>query len=157
MLVAEPDGGIEQSFTANVVHVEDALVAFGDVIPDAARGVPYGTPVHSLFVHVGDDGPKMIEFNDQGNTVYIDALRHAELARDHVRFVFHHGAGPFAGRVSLAEDIDVFEDVLPDPDADDAFSKYHRFADVQLSAISVRFDGDDAHLDSLRKKLAAIL
>ncbi len=151
------DGGVEQSFMANVVHVEDALIAFGDLIPDAARGLPYGTPVHSLLVHLGDDGPEMIEFNDQGNTVSVETVKHAELALDHVRFVFRPDAGPFAGRVRLAAEIEVFEDALPDPSANDAFSRYQRFDDVQLTAICVRFDGDDARSSALREKLASLL
>jgi hypothetical protein len=98
----------------------------------------------------------MIEFNDQGNAVPVEALQRVLLAGDHVRFIFHRGAGPFAGRVSLAEDIEVFGDVLPDPSADGPFS-CSRFDEVQLTAICIRFDVDDARLDALRQELGVLL
>jgi hypothetical protein len=137
-----PGGGVEQSFRANVVHVEDELVAFGDLIPDSARGLPYGTPVHSLLVHIGEDGLEMIELNDQGNSVMTDAVKKVELSRDEVRFYFRAGAGPLAGRVALAREIEVFEDVP--------------FKSVSLAAVRVRFDVDDVRFDSLRSHLAPL-
>lgn len=137
-----PDGGVEQSFHANVVHVEDDLVAFGDLIPDTARGLPYGTPVHSLLVHMGENGPEMIELNDQGNSVKVDAVEGMDLSRDQARFFFRENSGPCAGRVSLAKEIEVFTD-MP-------------FELVRLGALRVRFHVDDARFDSLRTKLAPL-
>jgi hypothetical protein len=137
-----PGGGVEQSFDANVVHVDDGLVAFGDLIPDLARGLPYGTPVHSLLIHLDENGPEMVEFNDQGNTVEIDALERVDLSRNQVRFVLREGAGLFPGRVSLAAEIEEFEDVWLEPGAA-----------VELGAILVRFDIDDARFEALRGKL----
>jgi hypothetical protein len=157
-LATGPEGGVEQSFAANVVHVEDDLVALGDLIPDDPRGLPYGTPVHSLLVHLGDGGrPEMIEFNDQGNSVSVGTVERTELSRERLRLVFRRGAGPFAGRVPLAEEIEVFEDVLPDPNTNDAFSKYDHFDQVQLTAVRVRFVIDGARFNELRKKLETLL
>jgi hypothetical protein len=155
-LAERADGGYEQSFTANVVHADDALVAFGDLVPDAVRGLPYGTPVHSLLVHLSAGRPEMIELNDQGNTVGAESVTRADLARDHVRIVFDRDAGPVAGRVSLSEEIELFEDVIPDPD-DETFSEYDRFEDVPLTSLCVRFDLDDARFEALREKLATLL
>lgn len=121
-------GAHEQSFTANVVHVDHTLVAFGDVVPDPARGLPYGTPVHSLLVHVSRGRPSRFELNDQGNTVRMDAVERIELARDQVRIVFRPGAGPASGRVSLSKEIELFED---------------DFESVTLGGLLVRFTTDD--------------
>jgi len=151
-LVLSPEG-FEQSFTANVVHVDADLVAFGDVLRDDPRGLPHGTPIHSLLVHIGEDGPEMIEFNDQDNTVAVDALASVRIAGDHVRFVFRREAGPFAGRVSLATEIEVFENVRPDEEAETAFARFRSFDEVQLGAIIVRFEVDRARLEALREKL----
>jgi hypothetical protein len=152
--VVAPDGGVEQSFTANVIDIDETAVAFGDLIPDAARGLPYGTPVHSLLVHLGEDGrPELLEFNDQGNTVAVAAVERVELESNHVRFVFRADAGPYAGRVSLAPELEVFEDELPDPST---FPQYTRFDQVQLDALCVWFAGDEVQLASLREKLAAV-
>jgi hypothetical protein len=68
-LTVRLDGGIEQTFDANVVHVDDEVAAFGELVPDPDRGLPYGTVVHSLLVHLGEQGAEQIEFNDQGNSV----------------------------------------------------------------------------------------
>jgi hypothetical protein len=142
-----PGGVAEQSFHANVVHVDDELVAFGDLLPDDERGLPHGTPVHSLLVHLGEDGPEAIEFNDQGNTVDVDAVQEFDLARGYARLSFRGGAGPFAGRVSLAPEIEVFEDAWLDPVAADGGA-------VQLGAICVHFEVSDARFEMLRTKLA---
>ena len=136
-----------------MVHVDDDLVAFGELVPDGARGLPHGTPVHSLLVHLGDAGPEQLELNDQANTIAIDALTHVELSRDEIRFELRTGAGPFAGRVSLASDLELFEDAVPDGD----LASYERYEDVQLSSLRVRFTLDDARFEALREKLAPLL
>lgn len=141
-LIDGPDGA-EQSFTANVVAVEEELVAFGDLLPDEERSLPHGTPVHSLLIHLGEDGPELFEFNDQGNTVECEALARTELGRDRIRFVFHEAAGPWAGRVSLGEAIEVFED--------------EEYEDAQLGALTIVFDVDAPTHAALRTKLAGLL
>jgi hypothetical protein len=148
-----PGGGLEQSFDANVVHVEDDLVAFGELFPDSARGLPYGTPVHSLLVHVGEHGPEMVEFNDQGNSVAIDAVERVDLVRDQARFFFRDGNGLVAGRVSLAKEIEVFEDVEPERSGVGVPSG----GALELAALRVRFDVDDGRFEALRGKLAPLL
>jgi hypothetical protein len=152
-LTSLPDGGFEQTFTANVVDVDDGLIAFGELVPNDPRGLPYGTVVHSLLIHLEDEEPSMIELNDQGNTVDADRVAHAELERGRLRLVFYQGDGPFAGRVSLDKSIDIFEDVAPDHAVDVAFKDYVSFDDVQLRAISVKLDIDDALFATVRKKL----
>lgn len=142
-LAASAEGGFEQTFTANVVHVDEDLVAFGDVLADPARGLPFGTPVHSLLVHYAGGRPGEVERNDQHNAVGIDAVERIELSPDRLRIVFRADRGPFAGRVSLSEEIEVFDDVEPG-----------RFADVRLTALSVEFSADSQLLARLREKLA---
>jgi len=153
-LVVGPEG-VEQSFTANVVSTEDDLVAFGDLLPDEQRGLPFGTPVHSLLIHLGDEGPELFELNDQGNTVKRRALLRAELGSDRLRFVFRARAGPFAGRVSLSREIEVFRDKRPSRTG--PFAKYRRFDDVRLSVLEIRFAIEPTQLGALRDKLAAVL
>lgn len=142
-LTALPDGGVEQAYDANVVHLEDALIAFGEILPDDPRGLPFGTPVHSLLVHCADGGAAdMLELNEEGNTVDADEVARTELTADHVRFVFRDGAGPYPGRVGLSPEIEVFED--------------EEFDDVPLSSLLIRFTIDDAKLAELRRRLPAI-
>jgi len=133
-------GEAEQSFTANVVHIEDALIAFGEIVEAPPRGLPFGTPVHSLLVHFEGDRLALIEFNDQGNTVEADAVSRIELARDHLRIHFHEGAGPFAGRVSLAPEIEIFRD--------------EEGNEGQLGTLCVHFNVDDSRFEVLRRRLA---
>jgi hypothetical protein len=91
---------------------------------------------------MGEDGPEMIELNDQGNTVMVDAVEGMELSRDQLRFFFRAGAGPFAGRVTLASELEVCDDVP--------------FDSIPLAAVRVRFEVDDVRFDSLRTKLARL-
>jgi hypothetical protein len=144
-----PNGGVEQSFDANVVHVDDELVAFGELLPDPTRGLPYGTPIHSLLVHLGDDGPEMVEFNDQENTIEVDAVERVELAPKHVRLHFRRGAGVVAGRVTLAPEIEVFEDVPMKRRRDGGL----QLGVVELGALLVRFDIDAQHFEAVQSKL----
>lgn len=137
------EGAFEQSFDANVVHVDDDLVAFGELVPDPERPLPHGTPVHSLLFHLAEDGVELVELNDQGNTVPASAVAGVELASGHLRVAFRAGKGPFAGRVSLSPEIEIYEDA--DDDA------------VQLSAVRVRFTSDDARFARLRGKLGTLL
>lgn len=138
-------GALEQAFDANVVHVDDDLVALGEIVPDPERPLPHGTPVHSLLIHLGEDGPELVELNDQHNTVGVAALCRTELARDQLRLAFLPGQGPVPGRVSLAPEIEVFDD---DAERDDA---------PPLAAVRVRFTCDDAIFEQLREKLAPLL
>lgn len=138
-------GAIEQAFDANVVHVDEGLVAFGELVPDPERPLPHGTPVHSLLVHLDEEGPALVELNDQHNTVPIAAVDGAELARDHLWLRFRPGQGPVAGRVSLAPEIEVFED---DAERDD---------EALLAAVRVRFTCDDATFARLGERLAGLL
>ncbi|NUO52935.1 MAG: hypothetical protein HOV80_29160 [Polyangiaceae bacterium] len=137
-LSAMPDGGIEQSFQANVVATEEeGLLAFGEVLLDDPRGLPFGTVVHSLLIHCDEDGPEAIEFNDQGNAVEMDSVERIDVARDHVRFVFRKGEGLGSGRVVLDERIEVFEEMLPEDD-------------VELASLCVRFELDEARFTVVR-------
>lgn len=129
-----PKGDVARPFTANVVHAETSLVAFGEIIADPERGLPHGTPVHSLLLHFADGGLEMVEFNDEANAVSVTELERIALARDHARFEFRRDEGPMAGRVSLEEEIEVFDD----EDWDDA----------QLCAIEVHFALDDARFEA---------
>ncbi len=104
------DGGFEQSYTANVIHIDDELLAFGELVPDPQRGLPYGTPVHSLMVHLERKRPVTFELNDQANAVGASDVATIEVARTWMRIRFQSGRGPLPGRVSLAPEIELFRD-----------------------------------------------
>jgi len=144
--------GLEQRFTANVVAVDDdadvTLVAFGDLVPEPGRHAKHGTPVHSLILQLPPDdafdedlGGPTIEFNQQGNECNLGALRRVELGRTHFRLVFDPGCGPYAGRVPLAPEIELFED---SPDLDE----------VGLEGVCVLFSVDDTTHATLRQQLS---
>jgi hypothetical protein len=126
------DGTVEQSFSANVVHVSDEVIALGDIIPDKKKGLPYGTPVHSLLLHLSERGAvELIELNDQDNTVPRKAVRELTVARGTLRIVFQKGKGPLAGGVAA-------------PDTGPA-----------LGALKVAFEADAATTKKLQAKLKA--
>jgi hypothetical protein len=152
-LVEIEDGRFEQEFTANVVHVDDVLVAFGELIPDPDRPLPAGTPVHSLMLHLpSDEVPFMAEFNDQGNTRYGEDVEAIELGRTDLRVRF--SAGPYAGRVSYSEASDPFEDERPDGDDRFEFDWYERYDDIDLASLRIRFDLDETRHAELKRQLA---
>lgn len=140
------DGGVEQQFTANVVHLdvgdEGTQIAFGDLV--RSRGVPLrrGTLVHSLILQLPSamgEGTASLELNDQGNTRDADTLAHCEPGRTHFRAHFRPGTGPFAGRVSLSEAIEI----LTDEPADD----------VRLDSVCVDFVPTNRQYALLRHEL----
>jgi hypothetical protein len=104
------EGGFEQSFGANVVHVEDELVALGELVPDPKRGLPHGTPVHSLLVHLERGRPTEYELNDQSNAVEAEAVIAVEVGPKALVVRFVNGRGPRPGRVLLSRAIELFRD-----------------------------------------------
>jgi hypothetical protein len=140
--------GVEQRFTANVVHIEagdeGTLIAFGDLLRDPGVPLRQGTPRHSLLLqlppaHGDGDGGLSIELNDQGNTREADTLSHCELGRTHFRAAFRPGTGPFAGRVSLSPEIELFTDEPAE--------------DAQLDSVCVEFEATDRQYALLRREL----
>jgi hypothetical protein len=140
--------GVEQRFTANVVHVdvgdEGTLIAFGDLVPSPGVPLRQGTPRHSLLLQlpppVGEFADLFtIELNDQGNTRDAATIAHCELGRTHFRALFHPGSGPYAGRVSLSPEIEI----LTDEPAED----------VQLASVCVEFLATDRLYSALRREL----
>lgn len=87
---------------------------------------------------------ELVEFNEQSNTVGIGAIQRAELTRDRCRLAFRGGEGPVSGRVSLAADIEMFED---DPGT----------CGLHVDSLAVQFAVDDRRFAGLREALASIL
>ena len=146
-LVKRSTGGYEQQFAANIVHVEDTLVAFGDLIPEEGLPLEQGIPRHSLLLHLSDsEDDFMVEFNDQGNTCYGDSLSEIELGASELRLVF--SSGPLAGRVSLSSELEIFEDELPDREFG-----VGSFGDVQLESLLVSFSIDASRHSELERLL----
>jgi hypothetical protein len=112
--------------------------------------------VHSLVVHLGEQGAEQIEFNDQGNSVPVPAVECVELSRNELRILFRDAQGVFAGRVRLPAGEEVFEDASPQHEASSPFSNYASFGGINLAALRVRFDVDDAQLQRLRAKLVPL-
>ena len=114
--VRQVGNGLEQSFDANVVQVEDTgegwLIAFGELAPREGHPIEMGTPIHSLLVQLSRE-PKddTVEFNDQHNQRLITSeLERIELSPTSFRVTFVEDAGPVAGRVSLSAEIEFLRD-----------------------------------------------
>lgn len=141
-LLALPDGGRAQVFAANVVHIDDELVALGELIPDPRRGLPHGTPIHSLLIHLEDRAPSAFELNDQGNTVSASDVVRVDVEPGLVRIRFREGHGPSPGRVSLDPSIEMLHDEsLTDEDG------------RPLRELHVAFEDDARTLEQLRERL----
>jgi hypothetical protein len=150
------DETYEQRFTATSVHIEDTtdytLLAFGESIADELA-----VPVHALIITLPPANPVErnegservnVEFNEQGNDT---AVKRIQLAPGEMRITF---SGLHAGRISLAPELEIFEDVLPDPD-DERFAEVERYDDVSLSSIVVEFDpAHDAQLSACLMRCA---
>lgn len=108
--------GLEQSFDANVVHVEDTgegwLIAFGELAPREGHPIEMGTPIHSLLLRLSEEPEAdTVEFNDQHNQrVITTELERIELSPTSFRVTFVEGAGPVSGRVSLSAEIEFLKD-----------------------------------------------
>ncbi len=145
------DSGMEQSFTANVVHVEETgegwLVALGDLSPPPeGQPINAGTPIHSLLLQLSDEPEyDTVELNDQGNQRGIgQCVKRIELTATSLRVIFLEGQGPYAGRVSLSEELEFLEDEVAD--------------DVQLASVRVTFTpiaADPAMLEKALRESAA--
>lgn len=98
----------EQRFTANILSVNKQLLAFGELLPAPGKALKFGTPIHSLLIHLDGD-QTLFELNDQGNTRGTNDIFRIELTPKTLRLVFMPGRGPSSGRVSLARKIEVFE------------------------------------------------
>ncbi|HEX5063698.1 MAG TPA: hypothetical protein VFV99_30175 [Kofleriaceae bacterium] len=98
----------EQRFVANVIAIAKGLIAFGELLPERGMAPKFGTPIHSLLIHLGDD-QVLFELNDQGNTRYASNVERVELTPTTLRIVFVAGQGPYSGRVSLSPRIEVFD------------------------------------------------
>ena len=114
-------------------------------MPDRRRGLPYGTPIHSLLIHLDEEGaPEAFELNDQGNTVPRKAVTAIEVTRDAVRLTFAQGKGPRPGRVSLDPEIEIFA-----PPKKTSASK------ARLGALRVTFEASPAVTKKLRDVLTS--
>jgi hypothetical protein len=98
----------EQRFAANIIAVEDGLIALGDLLPKPGKALQFGTPIHSLLIHL-DGAQTWFELNDQGNTRDTSDVERLELTPTTLRIVFAAGRGPYSGRVSLSPEIEIFD------------------------------------------------
>ena len=100
----------EQRFVANIISVQKQLIAFGDLRPTRGKALKFGTPIHTLLIHLDDeDDETLFELNDQGNTRDTSDVERLELTPTTLRIVFAPGRGPYSGRVSLSPEIEVFD------------------------------------------------
>jgi hypothetical protein len=116
MRIYEPtivDG--EQRFTANIVDVQDQLIALGELLPEPGKALAFGTPIHTLLIHL-DDEHTCFELNDQGNTREMDDVERLEVTPTTLRIVFAAGRGPYSGRVSLSPEIEIFDRDTHEPE-----------------------------------------
>jgi hypothetical protein len=107
--VYEPNivGG-EQRFIANIVSVQKRLIAFGELLASPGKALKFGTPIHTLLIHL-TPGQTLFELNDQGNTRDTSDVERLELTPTTMRVVFVAGHGPYSGRVSLSPHIEIFD------------------------------------------------
>lgn len=100
--------GDEQRFSANIISVEKRLIALGELLPEPGKALKFGTPIHTLLIHL-QHGETLFELNDQGNTRRMSDVECVELTPTALRIVFVAGRGPYSGRVSLSPEIEIFD------------------------------------------------
>ena len=98
----------EQRFTANIISVSKQLIAFGELLPAPGKALKFGTPIHSLLIHLDGD-QTLFELNQQSNRRDTRDVARLEVTATTLRLVFAPGRGPYSGRVSLSRDIEIFE------------------------------------------------
>jgi hypothetical protein len=98
----------EQRFAANIISVQKQLLAFGELQPVRGKALKFGTPIHTLLIHVAG-GQTLFELNGQGNTRDARDVEYLEITPTTFRIVFAEGRGPFSGRVSLSPKIEIFD------------------------------------------------
>jgi hypothetical protein len=98
----------EQRFTANIISIQRQLLAFGELLPRPGRALKFGTPIHSLMIHL-DGKDTLFELNVQANTRDTKDVERVELTSMRLRVVYAMGRGPYSGRVSLAPEIEIFD------------------------------------------------
>lgn len=98
----------EQRFAANIISVQKRLIAFGELLRRPGKPLRFGTPIHTLLVHMMP-GQTLFEFNDQGNTRDTSDVERLEVTPTTLRIFFAAGRGPYSGRVSLSPQIEIFD------------------------------------------------
>lgn len=108
--VRQVGNGLEQSFDANFVHVEDMgegvwLIMFGELVPREGKPLWTGRKVHSFGVSLADDpAHDSVAFNGLHDQRRITTgVERIELSPTSFRVTFVSGRGPVAGRVLPAE------------------------------------------------------
>jgi hypothetical protein len=98
----------EQRFAANIISVQKQLIAFGELLPERGKALKFGTPIHTLLIHL-DAADTLFELNDQGNTRGTSDVARVELTPASLRIMFVADRGPWSGRVSLSPQIEIFD------------------------------------------------
>ena len=142
--------GISYELKEYPVDVNDLSAV--NVAAKVGMPVQQGTPIHLLSVKVGaagGDAAPTVGFNGQENEA--EGIAHVEFGEGFVRVT--PAGGLLAGRVSLAPELEVFEDAKPTDAEFDALG-VDRFEDLHIDHIRVDLPEEGARWPKLEAHLA---